>query len=90
MYQYFIIPYLYEDHHVSGDTTPIIRILKLHWQPLVFDTWKVVVRVVGGQRPTTTRPTALLSPRSEGKTKPEAATAVVELLMMGVTTPETC
>jgi hypothetical protein len=34
------------------------------------------------------RPTALLSPRSEGK--PEAATAVVELLMMGVRMPETC
>jgi hypothetical protein len=31
---------------------------------------------------------ALLSPRSNGK--PEAATAVVELLMMGVKTPETC
>jgi hypothetical protein len=28
-------------------TPPIIRSLKLHWQPLVFDTWKVVGRVVG-------------------------------------------
>jgi len=34
------------------------------------------------------RPTALLPPRSYGK--PEAATAVIELLMMGVRTPETC
>jgi len=25
-----IIPYLYEAHHVSGDTPPIIRSLKLH------------------------------------------------------------
>ena len=32
----FIIPYLYEVQHVSGDTPPIIRSLKLHWQPLVF------------------------------------------------------
>ena len=32
----FIIPYLYEAQHVSGDTPPIIRSLKLHWQPLVF------------------------------------------------------
>jgi hypothetical protein len=32
--------------HVSGDTPPIIGSLKLHWQPLVFDTWKVVGRVV--------------------------------------------
>ena len=36
MYQNFIIPYLYEAQHVSGDTRPIIRSLKLHWQPLVF------------------------------------------------------
>jgi hypothetical protein len=34
------------------------------------------------------RPTALLSPRSDGK--PEAATAVVELPMIGMRTPETC
>jgi hypothetical protein len=32
----FIIPYLYEAQHVSGDTPPIIRKLKLYWQPLVF------------------------------------------------------
>jgi len=48
MYQNFIIPYLYKDQHVSGDTPPIIRSLKLHWQPLVFYTWKVVGRVFGG------------------------------------------
>jgi hypothetical protein len=34
------------------------------------------------------RPTALLPPRSNGK--PEAATAAVELLMMGMRMPETC
>jgi hypothetical protein len=34
---------------VSGDTPPIIRSLKLHWKPLVFHTWKVVGRVVGGR-----------------------------------------
>jgi len=34
------------------------------------------------------RPTALLSPCSDGK--PEAATAVVELLMMCMRKPETC
>jgi len=42
MYQNFIIPYLYEAQHVSGDTPPLITSLKLHWQPLVFHTWKVV------------------------------------------------
>ena len=45
----FIIPYLYEAQHVSGDTPPIIRSLKLHWQPLVFHKWKAVGRVVGGR-----------------------------------------
>jgi hypothetical protein len=39
-------------------------------------------------RPARPRPTALLPPRSNGK--PEAATAVVELLTMGVRIPETC
>jgi len=61
----FIIPYLYEAQHVSGDAPPIIRSLKLHWQPLAFHTWKAVGRVVGGrcqaqcawQSPQTTRPT---------------------------------
>jgi hypothetical protein len=44
MYQNFIITCLYEVQHVSGDTPFIIRSLKLHWQPLVFHTWKVVGR----------------------------------------------
>jgi hypothetical protein len=49
MYKNFIIPYLYEAQHVSGDTPSIIRSLKLHWQPLVFYTWKVVERKIGGR-----------------------------------------
>jgi hypothetical protein len=44
----FIIPCLCEAQHVSGDTRPIIRSLKLHWQSLVLHKWKVVGRVVGG------------------------------------------
>ena len=43
----FIIQYLHETQYVSGDTPPIIRSLKLHWQSLVFHKWKVVGRVVG-------------------------------------------
>jgi hypothetical protein len=49
MYRNFITPYLYEAQYVSGDTPPIIRSLKLHWQPLVFHMWKVVGRLVGGR-----------------------------------------
>jgi hypothetical protein len=48
MYQNFIIPYLNEAQHVSGGTPPIIRSLKLHWEPLAFHMWKFVGRVVGG------------------------------------------
>jgi hypothetical protein len=46
MYQNFIIPYLYRAQHVSDDTQPIIRSLKLHWQSLVFYTWKAFGRAV--------------------------------------------
>jgi hypothetical protein len=49
MYQNFIISYLYEAQHVSEHTPPISKSLKLHWQYLVFHTWKVVGRVVGGR-----------------------------------------
>jgi len=49
MYENFIIPYLFEAQHVSGDTPLTIRSQKLHWQPLVFRTWKVVGHVVGGR-----------------------------------------
>jgi hypothetical protein len=45
MHKKFIISYLYEAQHVLGYTSPIIRSLKLHWQSLVFRTWKVVARV---------------------------------------------
>jgi hypothetical protein len=48
MYKNVIIPYLYEAQHVSGDTLPVIRSLKLQWQHLVFHMSKVARRVVGG------------------------------------------
>jgi hypothetical protein len=42
----------------------------------------------GRASPARQRPTTLLPPRSNSK--PEAATAVIELLMMGMIMPETC
>ena len=92
MYEHFIIPYLYEAQHVSGDTSLIFRSLKLHWQPLVFHTWKVVGRVVGRrcqarcawQRPTTTRPTTF------HVWKTRDCQCSFRLLMMGGVSPETC
>jgi len=47
VYQNFI-SYLFEARHVSGDTPPIIRSLKLHYQPLFLHTWRVVGRVFAG------------------------------------------
>ena len=40
---------LNETQHVSGVTPPIIRSLKLHKQPLVLHTWKVVGCAVVGR-----------------------------------------
>jgi len=78
MYQNFIIPYLYETQHVLGDTPPIIRSLKLHWQPLVFHTWKVVVRVVGGRcQAQCANAHQLHVQQSSTYEKPEAASAVL-------------
>ena len=88
----FIIPYLHEAQHVSGDTPLIIRSLKLHWQPLVFHTWKVVGRVVGGccqvhcawQHPPTTRPTTFHVRKTRG------CQCSFRLLMTGDVSPKTC
>ena len=61
---------------------------QLQQPPLVY-RWNVVVAVllvvVGPDRP---RPTTLLSPSSDGK--PEAATVVDKLLMMGMRMSKTC
>ena len=92
MYQNFIIPYLYEAQHVSDDTPTIIRSLKLHWQPLIFYTWKVVGRVVGGrcqaqcawQGPPTTRPKTFHVCKTRG------CQCSFRLLMMGGVSSETC
>jgi hypothetical protein len=88
----FIVLYLYEAQHVSGDTPPIIRSLKLHWQPLVFHMWKVVGRVVGGwcqaqcawHHPPTTRPTTFYIWKTRG------CQCSFRLLMIGGVSPETC
>jgi hypothetical protein len=69
----FIIPYLYEAQHISGGSPPIIRSLKLHWQPLVFQTWMVVGRVVGGR--CQAQPDNVQQPSTFEK--PEATSAVL-------------
>ena len=81
MYQNFIIRYLYEAQRVSGDMPPVIGSLKLHSQPLVFHTWKVVGRVVGE--------------RCQAHTVPDNVHQLhvqcsFRLLKMGGVLPETC
>jgi len=88
----FIIPYLYEVQHVSGDTPPIIRNLKLHCQPLVFHKWKIVGRVAGGrchaqcawQGPPATRLTTFHVWKTRG------CQCSFRLLMMRGVSSETC
>ena len=84
--------HLHEAQHVSGDTPPIIRSLKLHWQPLVFRMWEAVGRVAGGrcqahcawQRPPSTRPTTCHVWNTRG------CQCSFRFLMMGSVSPETC
>jgi len=77
--------------HVSGILMPIIRSsttpVRASGLPSELGDSSAVGRG-GSGRPARPRPTALLPPRSDGK--PEAATAVVELLMMGMRIPKTC
>jgi len=75
----FITGCLCAAEHVSGVLTPIIRSSTTAVAASGFTA--VLLVVVGLVSPTTTNSTTV---------KPEAATAVVELLMMGVRTSKTC
>jgi hypothetical protein len=95
---------LNEVQHVSGDTPPIIRSLKLHKQFLVLHKWKVVGRAVVGLSQVAyewvqcTTPSHTLPDKVQQMhvrkpstyAKPETACAVFRLLMMEGVSPETC
>jgi hypothetical protein len=76
--------------HVSGILMPIIRSLSTTVAASGLPLECGGSSAVGHGRSSRDRPrqTALLPPRSNGK--PEAATAVDKLLMMGMRMPETC
>jgi hypothetical protein len=88
----------YSALHVSGTLAPINRsLLILHIQPPVtvcrwvgcnFQLWSVTTVAIATVVPA--RPRTQHDCYYDTKVKPEATTAVVELLMMGGKTPETC
>jgi len=89
----FIIPYLYEAQHVSDKTPPIVRSLKLHWQPLVFHTWKVVGRVACGRCQAQHVPDNVHQPHVQTTFhvwKTRGCQCSFRLLMIGGVSSETC
>jgi hypothetical protein len=69
------ISYLYKVQHVSGDTPPIIRSLKLHRQSLDLYTWKVVGRCQVATLPDSVQQQHVRQPSTYAN--PETACAVL-------------
>jgi hypothetical protein len=64
----------------------------MQWQPLILPSYRDDIRAVFvvGPAGRSARPRTQHDYHYDTKVKPEAATAFIELLMMGRKTPETC
>jgi hypothetical protein len=82
---------LFTAQHVSGVFSPIIRssMTAVVASGFTFVSWWQSCCVCG-QSGRPARPRTQHDYHNDTKVKPEAATAVIELLMMGRKTPETC
>ena len=82
---------LFTAQHVSGVFPPIIKssMTAVAASGFTFVSWWLVLCSWSG-RSYPARPWTQHGYRHDTKVKPEAATAVIELLMMGGKTPETC
>jgi hypothetical protein len=68
---------LNETQHISGETPPIIRSIKLHKHPLILHTWKVVGRKVVGRCPVPGNAQQLQVRQTSTYAKSEAAWTVL-------------
>ena len=84
------ISYLFEAQHISGDTPPIIRSLKLSQQPLVLHAWKVVGPVVAGCWQAEYALPDSIQHLHVHACKTRGCWGSFRLLMMGGVSPETC
>ena len=92
IFQFIILTFVYSSTCFGAFSRPSSGAQWLQWQPLVLPSYRGdsrAVFVVGpASRPA--RPRTRHDCHHDTKVKPEAATAVIELLMMGGKTPETC
>jgi hypothetical protein len=81
---------LFTAQHVSAFSRPSSGDQGLQWQFLVLPSYCCERRAVFVVGPRPARPRTQHDYHHDTKVKPEAATEVIELMMMGEKTPETC
>ena len=82
--------HIYMKLNMFWATPPIIRSLKLHWQPLVFHMWKAVWTCSWWTWSGTVCAWQTTRPKSLPRMKNQRLPVQFRLLMMGIASPETC